>query len=87
MRLGCLSQIATLATGIAAGFGYLSFWWTLVPAFLAGAFAVSNGPGYETVMRANEEGRLGVFPTVLAISILPWLALAGIAYWTIIALN
>ena len=81
MKLGCLSQVATLATAIAAGLGHFSFWWTLIPAFLAGTFQLSNGPGYDLVLEANKQGRLSVFPMMLASNIVPWLGVAGLAYW------
>jgi hypothetical protein len=78
---GCFSQVAVLFTAMAAGAGYFSFWWALIPAFFAGSLAVSNGPGFDIVMSANREGRLGVFPRVLALSFLPWLIVAGAVYW------
>ena len=81
MQLGCLSQLATLGAAIAAGLGSFSFWWVLIPAFLAGSLQLSNGPGFATVERANKAGRLSVFPMLLLANILPWLAVAGVAYW------
>jgi hypothetical protein len=69
-----------LGTAVAAGLGYFSFWWTLIPAFFAGSFALFNGPGYDTIMRANREGRTGVFPTMLAVSIAAHLLSASAAY-------
>jgi hypothetical protein len=79
--LGCLSTLALVAAAIGAGLGHYSFWWTLLPGFLAGSLSLSNGPAYSTIVRANEEGRLGVFPVALAFSIAVHLALAGAAYW------
>ena len=81
MNLGCLSQIAVIATAILAGLGYFSFWWVAVPAFLAGSFQISNGPWYDLVMTANRDGRFNVFPIMLIVNILPWIIVAGIAYW------
>lgn len=81
MKLGCLSQIAVVAVAIAAGVYSLSFWWTLIPAFLAGSFQLSNGPGYDLVIRANREGRLGTFPMLLLVNITPWVLIAGIVFW------
>lgn len=87
MYLGCLSQVATLVAAIASGLGYFSFWWALIPAFLAGSFQISNGPGFDIVMNANRNGRLDVFPRLLFFNILPWLTLAGIAYWITTMIN
>jgi hypothetical protein len=78
---GCLSQVAVLASAIAAALGYFSFWWVAIPVFLAGSFQISNGPGFDVVMDANRQGRFGVFPMMLVGNILPWLAVAGVAYW------
>lgn len=81
MKLGCLAQVAVLAVAImTAVFGY-SFWWALIPAFAAGSLQISNGPDFDIVERANREGRLGVFPFLLLTNILPWLAVAGVAFW------
>lgn len=52
----------------------------LIPAFLAGSFLLSSGPGFNVVMRANQEGRLDVFPKVLTYQFLFQLALAGIVF-------
>lgn len=87
MSLGCLSQFAVIATAIAAGLGYFSFWWALIPAFFAGSFQISNGPGFGVVLKANEEGRVGVFPMMLMTNILAWLAAAGAIYWITSTLN
>jgi hypothetical protein len=76
-----LSQVAVLAAAIAAELGCFSFWWTVIPAFFAGSFQISNGPGFDLVLTANRDGRFSVFPIMLMTNILPWLAVAGIAYW------
>jgi hypothetical protein len=78
---GCLSQIAVVGTAIAAGLDKLSFWWVLIPVFLAASLQLSNGPGFDTIIRANQEGRLGYFPTVLGVQCVVWLAVAGAIYW------
>ncbi|MFN4095224.1 MAG: hypothetical protein ACK4GG_00450 [Sphingomonas sp.] len=78
--LGCISMVAVIAAAVAAGLGQFSFWWVAIPAFVAGAFSISNGPGYSLVMRANAEGRLSVFPLMLATHTLGHLALAGAAF-------
>ena len=81
MKLGCLAQIAVLGIAISAAvYGY-SFWWTLIPAFFAGSLQLSNGPGFDRVINANREGRLSVFPTLLLANVLPWVAVAGAAFW------
>jgi len=87
MSLGCLSQFAVIATAIAAGLGYFSFWWALIPAFFAGSFQISNGPGFGAALKANEEGRLSVFPIMLVTNILPWVAVAGAIYWVTFTIN
>ena len=81
MLFGRISQISVLIIAIFAGLDYFSFWWTLIPVFLAGSLSLSNGPGYERVRQANEEGRIGVFPAMLASHILPWLIVGAIVYW------
>jgi len=78
--------IATVATAIASGLGYFAFWWVLLPAFLAGALSLANGPGYGLVIDANRQGRLGVFPWLLAVNTLPWLLVAGVVFWVVAAL-
>lgn len=77
---GCISVLAVIAAAVAAGFDYFSFWWVAIPAFVAGAFSISNGPAYGIVMRANAEGRLSVFPLMLATRTLAYVALAGAAF-------
>ncbi|WP_146215644.1 hypothetical protein [Hoeflea marina] len=80
------AKIAVVATAIAAGIGYFTFWWVLLPAFLAGAFTLVNGPAYEIIMDANRQGRLDVFPWMLTVSILPWILVGGIFFWISAAL-
>lgn len=87
MLFGCIFQIAMLATAILAGLGNFSFWWTLIPAFFAASLSISNGPGFDLVIHANQEGRLAVLPRLLIFNILPWLALAGAAYGITSALS
>ncbi len=79
--LGCLTLIASLATAVAAGLGYFSFWWTIIPAFFAGALVLSNGPGYQAIMQANERGNLWLFPLQLLIHIGGVLLASGLAFW------
>lgn len=87
MKLGCLSQIVTLATAIAAGLGFYSFWWVLIPAFLAGSFQISNGPLFDRVIEANREGNLTFFPTMLALNVVPWIGIGGAVFWVTRVLN
>ena len=83
---GLASKIIVLLAAIAAGMGYFSFWWTLLPIFLAGSFSLSNGPHLSNILDANRQGRLGVFPMLLAMSMLPWLFVGGVAFWITSAL-
>jgi hypothetical protein len=61
--------------------GKFSFWWAAIPAFIAASFTLANGPSYGMIIRANEEGRLGVFPTMLTIQSGVFLAIAAATYW------
>ncbi len=79
--LGCLSLLAAIALGTAAGAWHWSFWWAVLAAIIAGSFSVSNGPAFQMVMTANKEGRLGVMPRLIAFHSIVPLALAGAAYW------
>ena len=80
--LGCLSIIASISSAILAGLGYYSFWWTVIPAFFAGAFALSNSPGhYAAIIRANERGNIWLFPVSLSLSVGTMLAVAGVVFW------
>ena len=63
--LAHISGIAVLAVAIMAGLDKLSFWWILLPVFLAASFSISSGPGFDLVMQASREGRPGVFPKML----------------------
>jgi hypothetical protein len=87
LSLGRIFQLVVVVTAIAAGLGYFSFFWTLIPVFVAGSLAVSNGPGFDVVIQANQDGRLGVMPLMILRRMLPWLAVAGIVYWIARALN
>ncbi|MBB6469266.1 hypothetical protein HNQ96_005155 [Aminobacter lissarensis] len=82
-----MAIIATVASAIASGLGYFSYWWVLLPAFLAGALSLANGPGYGLVIDANRRGRLGVFPWLLAVNTVPWLLVAGAVFWVVAALT
>lgn len=79
--LNLISLLATIATAIAAGLEYFSFWWVLIPAFVLGAFALSNGPQYGAIISANEEGRMGVLPLALAGTVGMSVLLAAVFYW------
>lgn len=79
--LGCISLLSTIALGAAAGAWEWSFWWAVLAALVAGSFSVSNGPSYDLVITANNEGRFGVMPRMIAIHTVAPLALAGFAFW------
>lgn len=79
--LGCAADIGMIALATLAGLKGLSLWWAMIVAFVAGSFALSNGPGFETALRANEEGRLSVFPSLLAANVLPRMILCGVVYY------
>lgn len=79
--LQMISVLAWIAVAILAGLGKFSFWWVLIPAFFAGAFGLSNGPHYSTVVEANRRGNAWLFPMQLAIYTGGNIFGAGIAYW------
>ncbi|HSX57163.1 MAG TPA: hypothetical protein VLG14_17795 [Sphingomonas sp.] len=87
MKFGCLFLVTTFITAALAGIGHFSFWWSLLPAFLSGSFYLADGPSYGTILRANQEGRLTVFPMMLAFSMLAPMAMAGGIYWIARALS
>jgi hypothetical protein len=78
---GLASKILVPIVSIAAGMGYFSFWWGLIPVFLAGAFSLSNGPHYDAIIAANQAGHLSLFPKLLVIALLPWLVIGAILFW------
>ena len=81
MRFGCFAQLSVVAVAIAAGLGELSLWWLVIPIFLASSLSISNGPGFDIVMKANKEGRLGVFPRMFLIHCFSYIILAATIYW------
>lgn len=87
MTLGCIAQVLAVAVAAALGLERMSFWWCLIPAFIAGSLAVSNGPSFDLVMSANKEGRLSVLPLMILRHSLPWLAVSGAVYWIARALS
>lgn len=82
-----LSKIAVVAVAIAAGLSKLSFWWVLIPVFVAASFTLSNGPWFDRIVQANQEGRLSVFPTALATQSVVQMAIAAIVYGITVALT
>lgn len=78
--LKLLAILGVISTAIAAGLGYISIWWVLIPAFAAGSLSLSGGPGFEIVMQANREGRTSVMPIMLATRTAIYFVLAGTAY-------
>ena len=78
--LGKITAVATLVAAVLAGLEYFSFWWVMIPAFLAASLVLSNGPGFDIAATANREGRLGVFPRMLAVQFVVQLTFAGAVY-------
>lgn len=78
---GCLWALAMLATAVAAGLGKVSFWWTLLPAFLAGSFNIANSHMYGRVLEANATGDLKLFPRVLGLTVGSYMVVAAVIYW------
>lgn len=79
--LGCAADIGMIALAFLAGSKGFSLWWAMIVAFVAGSLALSNGPAYDFVVRANEEGRLKVFPSLLAANVLPRMILCGVVFY------
>lgn len=83
MKLGCLSHLAVVATAVAAGLGYFSFWWALIPAFVAGGFSLSNHPpSYSRIMASYERREWATFPSMLVMAVGMSLAVAAVVYWS-----
>jgi hypothetical protein len=76
-----ISFIALIGVAIASGYGGISWWWMLIPAFLAAVGNIASGPSYERVIAANQEGRLSVFPITLAIYMVCALPVAFLVRW------
>jgi hypothetical protein len=79
MALQGIATLAVYAFAVLAGLGRLSFWWVLIPTFVAASLMVSNRY-YETVRRANEAGHLSVMPKLIGATGLGYLVTAGIVY-------
>ena len=80
MKLQTIAAFIVIGLAIAAGLEKLSFWWVLIPVFGAGSLSLSNGPGFDLVVRANQEGRLGVFPRLLFFHCLGYFVSAAIVF-------
>lgn len=80
-----ISFIATIVVAIWGGIVGWSPWWILLPSFFTGSFGLANGPGFDLVMTANREGRLGTFPFLLFGHTLP-IFLFGLLLWWITGL-
>lgn len=76
--LQAISTIAWFAVAVASGPLEWSFWWVALAAFFAGSMHLANGPGYELVVTANREGRLSVFPRLLAVHVLIYVAIGAV---------
>ena len=81
MTLEAISKIVLVAVAIAAGLGYFSFWWTTIPAFFGGSFALANSNQYHRIVAANEQGNMTYFPTMLGIQFAGLMVAAAICYW------
>ena len=79
--MGCAADIGMIVLAALAGTKGISLWWAMIVAFIAGSLALSNGPAYDLVVRANEEGRLKVFPSLLAANVVPRMMLCGVVYY------
>ena len=75
-----IATLAVYAVAVLAGLEKFSFWWVLIPVFMAASFMVSNRY-YDTVRRANEAGHLSVMPTLIGATGFGYLVTAGIVYW------
>ena len=80
MKLETAFTIIMMATSIWSGWTHNSFWWVLIPGFIAGSFSLANSRHYESVVQANLRGVLWYFPTMLAIHTAGKLVFAGLAY-------
>ena len=79
-----LSSIATVAwfsLAVGAGVWDWSFWWVAIASFVAGSLHLSSGPGFDIVMSANRDGRLGVLPRMLFFHVFPYLLIGAVIFW------
>jgi len=81
MWLQRISFVALIGVAIASGYGGISWAWMIIPAFFYASLNISNGPAYDAVMRANTEGRLSVFPIILACQMLVALLVGFLVRW------
>lgn len=78
---GCLFIVVSIGAAMAAGLGVMSFWWTLIPTFIAASLAVSNNDAqFARVVEANEQGRLHVMPLYIGSAWATMLVISGVAY-------
>lgn len=75
------SRLVLTVVALAAALNYFSFWWIGAAAFFAAAVALSSGPTYGIIITANREGRLGVFPALLAVRMVPYLVFGAFVFW------
>ena len=81
MQLETISKLTLVAVAIAAGLGYFSFWWTIIPAFLGGSFTLANSNQYNRIVEANMQGNVTYFPKMLAIQFAGLMIPAAICFW------
>lgn len=79
MALQGVATLAVYALAILAGLDRLSFWWVLIPSFVAASLMVSNRY-YETVRRANEAGDLSVMPRLIGATGFGYFVTAAIVF-------
>lgn len=80
--LGLLAMIASLGTAIAAGLGYFSFWWTVLPSVIAAFIALRKSPEhYARSMEATRNGQWHVLPLILGSSTAVMLILCAVVFW------
>lgn len=72
-------SLAVFAVAILSGLDRLSFWWVLIPAFIAASFGASNRY-FDTIQRANKAGHLSVMPTLIGAQWLGYVVTGGIVY-------
>lgn len=80
--LGLLAILASIGTAIAAGLGYFSFWWTLIPSVIAALIALKKSPEqYARSMEATRNGQWHVLPLIIGSSTGMLLIICAVIYW------
>lgn len=82
--LGLLAILASIGTAIAAGLGYFSFWWTLIPSVIAALIALKKSPEqYARSMEATRNGQWHVLPLIIGSSTGMLLIICAVIYWIV----